>query len=253
MTAPEPDAESWRTVVVSPHFDDAALSLGGLLPLLPRPAVVVTVHGGAPPPGAETSWWDRECGFSTAAEAHRVRVAEDAEACALLGARPVPLDEPDGPYRDAERGFPSLVPLLRRASADARVLLPLGTNQPDHARVRRECLRTLSGLPSGRRPAVSVYADLPYTGHLPGWGTEPGGRLEESLRASTDFGPAFRELSQTHRIGPVRLLRLDDGQWARKRAAVCCHASQLAALGQGHGCFLSREGPLHAEAVWPLL
>lgn len=45
---------------------------------------------------------------------------------------------------------------------------------------------------------------------------------------------------------------LSDEQWAAKREAVLCHASQLAALAPVHGAVLSRSGPLRAELIWSL-
>ena len=84
---------SWRTVVLSPHFDDAALSVAALVRRLPRPLTVVTVFGGPPPEGSPVSWWDATCGFSSAAEAYACRRAEDARACALLERTDLSVDE----------------------------------------------------------------------------------------------------------------------------------------------------------------
>ncbi|WNO71422.1 PIG-L deacetylase family protein [Streptomyces sp. AM8-1-1] len=235
----------WRTVVLSPHFDDAALSLGGLLPLLPGPTAIVTVYGGAPPADAPTSWWDSSCGFSSAAEAYRCRRAEDAAACGLLGAEQVVLDHPDGPYADSAE-LPGLDAFLETLAPDVRLLVPLGTNQPDHATVRRRALKVLAAL---RAPLPWVYADLPYTGHLPEWGTD---EADAALAVNTTYGPAYRELLDGHRTTVRHGLRLDDDQWARKRAAVLCHGSQHAALAGDHGGFLARTGPLSAELVWSL-
>ncbi|MFE4646339.1 PIG-L family deacetylase, partial [Streptomyces sp. NPDC056730] len=41
-------------------------------------------------------------------------------------------------------------------------------------------------------------------------------------------------------------------QWAAKRAAVLCYASQLAPLAIDHDRVMARGGPLRAERVWAL-
>ncbi|MEE1752020.1 PIG-L deacetylase family protein [Streptomyces sp. SP18CS02] len=242
MDSPAPS----RTVVISPHFDDAALSLAGLLPGLPGPVDVVTVHGGAPAPGSPVSWWDTQCGFSSAAEAHRARRAEDAAACALLGAAQIVLDHPDGPYRPEGATLDGLEAFLRDLPPDTRVLVPLGSNQPDHEAVRRLAVRVLADRGA---PLPWVYADLPYTGHLPEWG-RPG--ASDALALSRMCGLAYQDLLTTHRTHVRYALTLDDAQWAVKRAAVLCHGSQLAPLAADHGGFLARTGPLSAELVWSL-
>ncbi|MEU9128136.1 PIG-L family deacetylase [Kitasatospora sp. NPDC048540] len=236
---------AWRTVVLSPHFDDAALSLAGLIPELPGPVAVVTVFGGAPAADRPVSWWDSACGFSTAQEAYRSRRAEDARACRLLGADQVVLDHPDGPYADGTE--PTGVDrLLADLPSGATVLVPVGSNQPDHQRVRDRALAALAALGA---PPPLVYADLPYTGHLPEWGTDEADR---ALARSPMCGLAYQDLRLTHRTAVRHDLRLTDEQWAAKREAVLCHASQLAPLAADHGSLLARTGPLRAELVWSL-
>ncbi|MFJ1705252.1 PIG-L deacetylase family protein [Kitasatospora sp. NPDC088346] len=236
---------TWRTVILSPHFDDAALSLAGLIPELPDPIAVVTVFGGAPAAHHPVSWWDSICGFSTPQEAHRARLAEDARACRLLGVHPLVLDHPDGPYGDGGELL-GIDRLLASMPADALVLVPVGSNQPDHQRVRDRALAVRAALGA---PPPLLYADLPYTGHLPEWATDEADR---ALARSPRCGLAYQDLLRTHRTTVRHDLRLDDEQWAAKREAVLCHASQLAPLAADHGSLLARGGPLRAELVWSL-
>ncbi|WP_228989136.1 PIG-L deacetylase family protein [Streptomyces sp. DH8] len=236
----------WRTVVVSPHFDDAALSLAGLLPTLPGPLAVVTVHGGPPADGLPVSGWDALCGFGSAREAYEVRRSEDARSCALLGAEQVLVDHPDGPYVREGDEPTGLDPLLRSLAPGALVLVPLATNQPDHEAVRLRAQRVLA---EAGAPDPLVYADLPYTGHLPEWGA-PG--ASAALAASEKWGTAYQRLNRTHRLTVRHELTLTDEQWAAKREAVLCHASQLAGLAPAHGAFLDRHGPLRTELIWAL-
>ncbi|GAA1199953.1 PIG-L family deacetylase [Streptomyces hebeiensis] len=245
MTSHSPSSAPPATVILSPHFDDAALSLAGLIPALPSPVCVVTVHGGAPAPGHEISWWDRTCGFSSAGEAHLARLAEDARACALLGVDHVVLNHPDGPYGDGG-ALHEIDTYLSDLPAETRVLVPLGTNQPDHAKVRDRALLILDKL---GRPLPLVYADLPYTGHTARWAAPD---VEVSLAQDRDFGLSYQEIVSRYRTRPAYERILTDQEWARKRAAVLAYASQLAPLAVDHGALLARGGPLCAERVWSL-
>jgi LmbE family N-acetylglucosaminyl deacetylase len=231
-------------VVVSPHYDDAALSVGGLLQRLDGPVVIVTAYGGEPPATLRTaSWWDASCGFRDPGEAYRTRTAEDTRACALLGAERLALPHPDGPYGDAKE-LPALEEYLRALPPEARVLLPLGIHQPDHAAVR-DCGLAVLAEAGGRVPWV--YADLPYTGHLPERGTDGA---TAALARSAERGLAYQELAARHRTRVVHDIRLDAAEWAAKREAVLCYSSQIAPVAVDHGAFLRSPGPLQAELVW---
>ncbi|MFI9721898.1 PIG-L family deacetylase [Streptomyces sp. NPDC052396] len=232
-------------VVISPHFDDAALSLGGYLGRLDRPKSVVTVHGGPPADHAAASAWDAACGFVSGAEAHAARLAEDARSCALLGAEQIALPHPDGPYAPGAR-LTALAEFLAELDPAAEVLVPMGTDQRDHQAVRDQALAALAA--AGRRLPL-VYADLPYSGAVAEWGTEAA---EAALAGDEVCGRAYRDLAGGYRLRPVHNIRLDEREWAVKRAAVLCHGSQLATLAVKHGGYLRYPGPLQAELVWEL-
>lgn len=240
MTPPPPG-----TVILSPHFDDAVLSLAGLIPQLPGPVTVVTVYGGEPGAHHPVSWWDSVCGFSTAGEAYRARRAEDERACGLLGVGSVALGHPDGPYgesaelTDIDAFLPGLAP-------ETTLLIPVATNQKDHQKVRDRALTVIEKL---GRPLPLVYADLPYTGHLEEWGSPD---VDQALGRSEMYGLAFQDLTHRHELRLAHEITLTDEQWALKREAVQCYGSQLAPLAADHGMVLARTGPLRAERVWSM-
>lgn len=238
MTPPPPG-----TVILSPHFDDAALSLAGLVAQLPSPVTVVTVYGGEPAAHHPVSWWDSACGFSTAREAYRARRVEDARACELLGVESIVLDHPDGPYGDSGE-LTEMDAALAGLPQEALLLIPLGTNQPDHERVRERALAVAEKL--GRATPL-LYADLPYTGHLAEWGSAAA---DHALGRSHLYGLAYQDMTRGHDLRVEHDLTLTDDQWALKRAAVLCYGSQLAPLAADHGMLLARGGPLRAERVW---
>lgn len=231
------------TVILSPHFDDAALSLAGLITQLPSPVTVMTVYGGEPAAHHPVSWWDSVCGFSTAREAYRARRVEDARACELLGVESVVLDHPDGPYGDGGE-LTGIDAALAELPSDAVLLIPIGTNQPDHEKVRDRALAVAEKL---GRATPSVYADLPYTGHLDAWGSAGA---DHALGRSHLYGLAYQDMTSRHDLRVEHDVTLTDEQWALKRAAVLCYGSQLAPLAADHGMLLARDGPLRAERVW---
>lgn len=90
-------------IYLSPHFDDVALSVGGLLWEQSQAGdrvSVWTICGGDPPPGEFSLFAEAlHNRWQTGAEAIQTRRAEDIEACQILGAEPVHFDIPDCIYR----------------------------------------------------------------------------------------------------------------------------------------------------------
>ena len=75
-----------RVVVVSPHLDDAAISLGAAIAFAARHGAVLTIFAGDPESEAPAGGWDKRGGFGTEGDAARARREEDSMAFALLGA-----------------------------------------------------------------------------------------------------------------------------------------------------------------------
>jgi LmbE family N-acetylglucosaminyl deacetylase len=150
-----------RFAVLSPHLDDAVLSLGASIAEAVRESnevTVVTVFAGNPASTAPAGPWDGRAGFATAGEATRVRREEDGAACRLVGARPVWLPFVDGDYgqdRDEEEVWHAIAETL--ADVDAVLLPGRPLIHPDHAWLAR--------LVSARVDDASklvLYAELPY-------------------------------------------------------------------------------------------
>ena len=99
-----------RWIYLSPHFDDAVLSCGGLIFEQTRQGLqteIWTIFAGNPPPGPLSdfalqnhSLW----GLTSAAETVAMRAAEDEEAASIVGAELVHFEIPDCIYRRSPEG-----------------------------------------------------------------------------------------------------------------------------------------------------
>src|SRR5262245_57265323 len=90
-----------RIVVVSPHLDDAVLSLGATLAHAVEAGSqveILTVFACATDSQAPTDSWDRKSGFATEGEAAQKRRDEDRAACSILGVTPRWFDFGAQPY-----------------------------------------------------------------------------------------------------------------------------------------------------------
>jgi len=154
-----------RVVVLSPHLDDAVLSVGDVLAVAPV-ATVVTVFAGSPeaypdPPSA----WSLRCGFGPGDDIGALRRAEDEHALHRLGADPVHLayvehDYRTGPFDEAiPDGMVDALATAVRAAAPTVVLLPCGLDRPEHRIVAAAAL-SLRAVLDG--PTWVAYAELPY-------------------------------------------------------------------------------------------
>lgn len=169
-----------RFICISPHLDDAVLSIGGLIHAYKRAGQEVeiwTIMSGFPPPGelsplAQVLHY--QWGTGSGEETIRIRRQEDDEAAKILGVRNRHFDFQDCIYRRAKSGEwlhanifdppheeeTELIMAIRgeihsRVSAEDILIGPLAIGMHvDHLIVRR----ALEGL---NRP-VQYYPDLPY-------------------------------------------------------------------------------------------
>jgi len=150
-----------RVVVISPHLDDAVLSLGALIAAGVRGGAAVeilTVFAGDPASETPSGPWDLKSGFTSEGHAARVRREEDRTACAILGATPGWLAFADVQY-DRHGGEREIGAAVAAATAGADVVMLPGAPllNPDHAWLSGLLLRT--GVDCGR---VALYAEQPY-------------------------------------------------------------------------------------------
>jgi LmbE family N-acetylglucosaminyl deacetylase len=218
-------------VVISPHFDDAILSCGGLIGLLTRRHVrvtVMTVFSGQPvlPLSDAATTFHSKCGLGPTAVS--VREAEDDAACAGLAARTARLGLPDCLYRRDQDGAPRYprIPDIFRIRPDSEkdvidrvrhgletsqewnsadlVIGPLGVgNHADH-----RITRIAADSAAGSAHQLLWYEDQPYVlrERCAGWQNDMTSGLASSLVA------------------------LDAAAWSAKIGAISHYRSQLRAL-----------------------
>ena len=216
-----------RHLIVSTHFDDAALSTSRLLQAAGAGATVVTVCGRAPADGTPAGAWDARSGFATGDAAARARALEDVAACAVTGARHRHLAHCDSPYRDEPVDAGELrAEIAGLLSAEDVLWLPIGIVNPDHVEAR-EALLPLARSRPGR---AGLYADLPYAA--------PGG-----FDLPPEVAAALPELA-------CEDVEVTGTAFARKLAAVGCHASQIPLLVAEWPDLQAPAGPLRRERYW---
>jgi LmbE family N-acetylglucosaminyl deacetylase len=213
-------------MVVSPHLDDAILSLGASIGRATgsgRHVTVLTVFAGHPDSGLLAGGWDRRGGFATEGEASKARRLEDEQACRELGAESSWLSFSEADYRQTLDGD-SIWSAVKGAVTDARpedVLLPgFPLTNPDHAWVTE--LLVERGLPCSR---LGLYAEQPYRF----WARH------EHARSNADAGTTATGLP-VEWVSAGRNLR---EMW-RKRHAIAAYRSQIRLLGMSRRHTLNR-------------
>jgi LmbE family N-acetylglucosaminyl deacetylase len=164
---PVPERPDGRVVVLSPHLDDAVLSVWSML-RGPGEVHVVNVCTGVPMDGL-LSPWDRLTGATDSRSRMFDRLREDQVALARAGRKATSLDFPESLYRhgplDPEALRGALGGVINGA---AQVWAPAGIGgHDDHVQIRDTAL----GLAVDGGPELNLYADLPYAVKYgwPGW------------------------------------------------------------------------------------
>jgi LmbE family N-acetylglucosaminyl deacetylase len=226
-----------RITVVSPHLDDAVLSLGATIARAVRHGVsvtVLTVLACDPDSTAPTHGWDARAGFATEGEAARARRLEDAAALAVLGAAPRWL--PFGSVDYERHGTAAdVAAAVADALPDAGVVLLPGAplTHPDHLWL----VQTLvgAGLDDSRH---GLYAEQYYRVRV----DDPAAVDPPAWLAEAFGGPKLERVATRPR------------DWLAKRRALRCYQSQLPLLALAGRARLERhlwsELRSGGERVW---
>jgi LmbE family N-acetylglucosaminyl deacetylase len=176
-----------RWITLSPHFDDAALSCGGLIFEQSRQGLsteIWTIMAGDPPPGPLSEFAMQNhalWGLTSGEQVVDMRRAEDEAAAGILGAQLVQLDIPDCIYRRSPNGAWLYTETVMTAPLPADRRLPERIAAALRSELRKEdvllCPLALGGhvdhilvrqaAESLRRPLL-YYADIPYVLNDPG-------------------------------------------------------------------------------------
>lgn len=254
-------------VILSPHLDDAVLSVWHLL-ASDDVIRVVTVFAGVPEDSFVTAL-DRARGATESAELVRRRRADDRAALALAGREPVHADLLDVDYRAfrvprlreaIERDPARFIPLVASAPEvaipaeelertlgslldGAVVYAPLGIGaHPDHRDVARLGLRLAE---HGR--AVRLYADVPY---LVRHGAPTWLGATENPAADVQVERAFAALPAAPEAFERRVVELPPEQTETKMAAFARYETELALLDADFGGAVTDRGAMRLEAYW---
>ncbi len=210
-----------KIVVVSPHFDDAALGAAHLLTTYPGSTVVTVLAGRPPSYPDEVTSWDAAGGFRAGDDVVGVRQEEDRAAMASMRATPVWLDFPDHQYLplDQRPTPPEVGPSLQRAitaEKPSAVFLPMGLANPDHVLTHEAGLLARAAMQESDPELIwFCYEDAGYK-HLPGllaW------RISKLFRSGLWPTPA---------VVPV------EPDMAAKRTAIGLYTSQVGPLERDH-------------------
>lgn len=237
------------TVVLSPHLDDAVLSVFEILDG-PGEVLVVNVCDGVPPAG-RASDWVRLCGGSDDAAQLLLRRAEDRAALATIGRGSVGLGFLETDERPAEANAEAIAERVKAAlPSAARLLAPVGMgSHPDHLATRDAALALAS---ADGTLGLELYADIPYALRA-GWPPSVSGASPDPhLDPNVPWERALRRVPVT-RERLVRIVtRLDAAARERKQRALACYESQIAALAGGpHRLF--DDDALAFEVRWELM
>jgi hypothetical protein len=235
-------------LLLSPHWDDAALSCWSLLES-DRALNVVNVFGGLPPALAPGPW-EAVLGVNDAEQRARLRMSEDRRALAAAGRGVVNLPLLDAQYRRRTAAAASIEMIDRALRAEvpgaSRVYVPAAIgSHVDHLLTRRYGRLLLrSGMP------VTLFAELPYCA-LHGWppwvdGQEPAaGRDVDAYWLSS-----LREVAELPPLEGAQVLRLEGPAAAAKREAV---ASYQASLSFGMRALMADPAFHGFEVRWELI
>jgi LmbE family N-acetylglucosaminyl deacetylase len=232
-------------VVLSPHLDDAALSVGATIAASTAAGAdvhVITVFANDPAAPGPAGRWDAACGFATAAAAAAGRRDEDARACAILGAHPHWLAFADRDSAAAAEGDEVWAAVTELAGPADIVLAPgWPLHHADHAWVARAVAQR-----PRPAPRCGLYVEQPYA--------VDGPLLALTRKRAGSLSPVPGTADPlAGLLGPPRwrTMRPRASELRAKHRAIGAYRSQLHELGPfARGRIAAYEAVLGCEAIW---
>lgn len=221
-----------RTLILSPHFDDAVLSC---FHLAGQQCTVINVFDSLPPADAPMTEWDLRTGSTSARERMIERRAEDASAMSLTAwtALGLGLYRPDTQIGDVIAALEGVV------EASDKVVVPAGIGRhPAHVMVRDAALALDAN--------VYMYADHPYATSVD---TAQLLNVHQQLPLhwQVDLERPRQLLGE---LGDLEIHQLTAAQAQLKMEAVGCYATQLDELNLVHAGAATDPERLALEFTW---
>jgi LmbE family N-acetylglucosaminyl deacetylase len=165
-------------IIPSPHFDDAVLSVGGIISQFDGPKYIVTFFSSAPIYIEGLTNWDELSGFKESADSEDIREKENDNAAFTLGARVINKDYIDKQYETrSQLDNSTLVGAITKdieqiitSMNDAKVTV-IGPSyfgnkdtHPDHLLVSKALMQVARNK-SNTNASFYFYEDEPYVQH----------------------------------------------------------------------------------------
>lgn len=147
-----------KTLLLSPHLDDAVLSAGQFLANQPG-CDVLTVFAGVPTyiGASVVTPYDEKCGFRSSIEAMQARRLEDRDAMGRLQCDPVFWDYLDSQYGLEVNKRQLTTTIVETAKEYDVILAPLGLVHPDHVALADALLAAAPDIAA----TIYLWEDLP--------------------------------------------------------------------------------------------
>ena len=232
-------------IIISPHFDDAILSVGGFLATQKRQITIITVCGGTPSDDSMLSNWDKLCGFSSGKQAAIERQLENINACSRLGIDSKNLLFTDFPYSEYKSSLLIADALSKYITSTDEVWTPMGIgDHPDHLITRDAVLE----LALKKKINLTLYADAPYAGSL---GLKD---LVCDKKWEMTTSPILNMISDKGFIttNPA-ITYLDKESMCEKLMIISCYQSQLNTIRIEYPRLTEIDGNCSIEVIWQCL
>jgi len=249
-----------RDIVLSPHYDDAVLSLGGFLAQNKNKAVVATFFTQNASTTRETKW-DKLSGFASSLESFAKRSVENTNALNLLGVQGLDYSFVDFQYRKVGQSAGQSTTTLNELSTSIEELIQKNKSDkiniygpaffgdvithPDHKLLHEAFMEVAKLYANNSNISFFMYEDFPY--------------IQDYNKKNTDSLKSFIEKNDQVSLVPISL-KISASDVLLKEQALLKYTSQIKAfntlsediVGESKAFTSTRCGKTACEIVYKI-